>query len=83
MTTSRLIVHLNLLLKNEENRLGRVACPELSSEWMGKKILLCTLFICFQGTNYYKLEMGWRDDTGVDLRHIERDEYVQELQEEE
>lgn len=83
VTASRLIIHLNLLLKNEENRLGGVACPELCSEWMGEKILLCTLFICFQGTNYYKLEMGRRDDTGVDVRHIEGEEHVQELQEEE
>ncbi len=78
---SRLIVHLNLLLKHEENSTGRVAVPELIGEWMGKKILLRTHFVCFQGTDDYQLEMGGRANTGVNVGHIEGEEYVRELEE--
>ena len=53
VTTLRLIVHLNLLFKHEENSIGRVAGPELSGEWVGIKILFCTFFVSFQGTNDY------------------------------
>jgi len=38
---------LDLLLKHEEDGTWRVAGLELFGERMGKKILLCTLFICF------------------------------------
>jgi hypothetical protein len=47
---------------------------------MGKKIIFCTLFISFQGTNDYWLEMRGRDDAGVNVGHIEREEYVREPQ---
>jgi hypothetical protein len=51
VTTSRLIVHLNLPLKHEKNSIGRVAGPELIGEWMSKQIFLCMILICIQGTN--------------------------------
>jgi hypothetical protein len=72
-----MIVFLNLLLKHVENCTGRVARPELSGKWMGKKIVRCTLCICFHGANDYKLEMGGRDDTGANVGHIEHEEFVQ------
>jgi hypothetical protein len=71
VTISKLIVDLDLMLKHEKNSTGRVAGPELSGEWMGKEILLCTSFICFQGMNDYQLEMGGRDDSGVNVRHVD------------
>jgi hypothetical protein len=55
-----LIDFLDLLLKHEENGTWRVAGLELFGERMGKKILLCTLFIYFQGIVDYRIEAGGR-----------------------
>jgi hypothetical protein len=43
------IKSLYLLVKDGENCGGRIAVLELACEWMGKKVLLCALFVCFQG----------------------------------
>ncbi len=43
-------------MKHEENGTWRLAGLELFGERMGKKILLCTLFICFQGIMDYRME---------------------------
>jgi hypothetical protein len=45
-------------VKDSENCAGRVAFLELGSEWMGKKIILCALFVCFQGIIEDELEIG-------------------------
>ena len=49
---------LYLLLKHDENRAGRLAGLELDCEWMGKKVFLCLLFVCFQGIIENKLKVG-------------------------
>jgi hypothetical protein len=43
-----LIELLDLLLKHKENGAWRIAGLELSGEWVGKKIVLRALFVCFQ-----------------------------------
>jgi hypothetical protein len=53
-----LIDFLDLLLKHEENGTWRVTGLELFCERMGKKILVCTLLICFQGIIDYRIEAG-------------------------
>jgi hypothetical protein len=45
----RSIELLDLLLKHSEDAAGRIASLELSSEWVGKKVLLCASFMRFQG----------------------------------
>jgi hypothetical protein len=54
----RLIELLHLPLKDVENAAGRVAALELGSEWVGEKIVLCALFVRFQGVIENKLEVG-------------------------
>ena len=49
----RLIELLDLLLKDVENAARRVALLEPGGEWVGAKVVLCTVFIRFQG-NYAK-----------------------------
>jgi hypothetical protein len=44
-------------MKNGENCAGRVAFLELGGERMGKKILLCALFVCFQSIVENELEI--------------------------
>ncbi len=61
-----------MLVKDSENCAGRVAVLELGGEWMGKKIVLCALFVCFQGIIDDELEIeGGRVDggSGVRVRH--------------
>jgi len=52
-----LIEFLYALLKYGKNGAGRLAGLELSCEWMGKKIVLCVLFVGFQGIIENKLEI--------------------------
>jgi hypothetical protein len=40
---------LDLLMNNGENGAGRVASLKLGGKWVGKKIVLCTFFVCLQG----------------------------------
>jgi hypothetical protein len=47
-----------LLLKDVENAARRVAVLELGSEWVGEKIILCAVFVRFQGIIEDKLEVG-------------------------
>jgi len=65
-------------LKQEENFTWRVAGLELFGERMGKKVLLCTVFIFFQGIVDYQLEAGGRargrGSRGVDVGHKSRQE---------
>jgi hypothetical protein len=59
-------------VEDGENCAGRIAFLELSGEWMGKKILLCALFVCFQGIIENELESGGRGGgggSGVRVRH--------------
>jgi hypothetical protein len=58
IATLRSIELLDLLLKHGENATGRIAGLELSSEWVGKKVLLGASFICFQGIIENRLEGG-------------------------
>jgi hypothetical protein len=61
-----------LLVKDGENCGGRVAVLELGGEWMGKKILLSALFVCFQGIVEDELEIGGQGSgcgNGVRVRH--------------
>jgi len=61
-----------LLVKDSENCAGRVAVLELGGEWMGKKIFLCALFVCFQSIVEDELKIGGRDgggSSGVRVRH--------------
>jgi len=51
------IEFLYLLLKHIENGAGRLASLELACEWMGKKVVLCLLFVGFQGVAKNKLEV--------------------------
>lgn len=53
-----LIHPLDLLLKDRKNVAGRVACLQLSDEWMLKEIFLCAFVIDFQGIIDYNLEVG-------------------------
>ena len=46
---SGLIEPLNLFLKDGKNCVGGMTGLELCGEWMCKKVVFCTLFICFQG----------------------------------
>jgi hypothetical protein len=48
---------LHLLLKHDENGAGRLAGLELGCEGMGKKVVLCLLFVGFQGVTKNKLEV--------------------------
>jgi len=48
---------LYLLLKHDENGAGRLAGLELGCEWMGKKVVLCLLFVYFEGVIKNKLEV--------------------------
>ena len=48
---------LYLLLKHGENGAGRLAGLELGCERMGKKVLLCLLFVGFQGITESELEV--------------------------
>ena len=48
---------LHLLLKHIENGAGRLTGLELGCEWMGKKVVLCLLFVGFQGVTKSKLEV--------------------------
>jgi hypothetical protein len=47
-----------LLVKDGKNCAGRIAGLELDSEGVGKKIILCVLFVCFQGIIEDELEIG-------------------------
>jgi hypothetical protein len=74
-----LIDFLDLLLKHGENGTWRVAGLELSGERMEKNILLCTLFISFQGIIDYRMEVGGRGGGAVSAGHkIGREEFVGE-----
>jgi hypothetical protein len=71
IVTLWLIKCLYLLVKNGENCAGRVALLELGGEWLDKKILLCALFVCFQGIIEDELEIGGRGGGGgVRVRHM-------------
>jgi hypothetical protein len=50
--------------KHEENGVWRLAVLELFGERMREKILLCTLFIYFQGIVDYRMETGghWKEE---------------------
>jgi hypothetical protein len=65
----RLIELSNLLLKDSSNAAGRIAFLELSSEWMGEKVLLCASLICFQGIVENRLKVGRRCGRRMSLRH--------------
>ena len=54
----RLIELLDLVLKESENAVSRIAAFELVSERVREKILLCTLFVCFQGIIEDWFEVG-------------------------
>jgi len=70
---------LDLLLKHEEDGTWRVAGLELFGERMGKKILLCTLFICSQGIIDYRIKARGRGGGAVKAGHrIGREEFVGE-----
>jgi hypothetical protein len=58
IATQRLIKSLYLLVKDSEDFGGRVAVLELGGEGMGKKILLRTPFVRFQGIVKDQLEIG-------------------------
>ena len=45
----RLIELLNLLSKNGENAVSRIAGFELVGEWVREGVLLCAFFVGFQG----------------------------------
>jgi hypothetical protein len=47
-----------LLLEDGEDGSRRIAGLKLGGEWMGKEILLCVLFVRFQGIVEYELEVG-------------------------
>jgi hypothetical protein len=49
VVVSRLIEVLDLLVKQGKNGARRVAGLELGGEWVRKEVLLCLLFVCFQG----------------------------------
>jgi hypothetical protein len=49
MVVLRLIELLDLLLKDVKNCTRRLAVLELGSEWVREKVLLCALFVRFQG----------------------------------
>ena len=51
-------------MKDGKNCIGRIAVLELGSEWMGKKIVLRPLFVCFQGIIEDELEIGGRGGGG-------------------
>jgi hypothetical protein len=55
-----LIDFLDLLLKYVENGTWGVAGLDLFGERMEKQIVLCTLFICFQGIIDYRMKAGGR-----------------------
>ena len=58
-----------LLLKHVENGAGRLTGLKLGGEWMGKKVVLCLLFVGFQGVTKNKLEV-WRRGAGrMRVRH--------------
>jgi hypothetical protein len=59
-----------LLLKDVENAARRVAALELGSEWVGEKVLLCSLFVGFQGVIENKLKVGGWGGSSVSVRHI-------------
>jgi hypothetical protein len=48
----------NLLSKHYENAAGGVTGLELGSEWVGKKVLFCAPFVCFQGIIENELKVG-------------------------
>jgi hypothetical protein len=74
-----LIDFLDLLLKHEKNGTWRIAGLELFGERMGKKVLLCTLLISFQGIIDYRMEAGGRGGGVVSAGHkIGREEFVRE-----
>ena len=54
---ARSVEFLYLLLKHVENRVGRLASLELGCEWMGEKVVLCLLFVGFQGVTKNKVEV--------------------------
>jgi hypothetical protein len=54
----RVIELLDLLLKHGENAARRTAGLEPVSEWVFKKIVLCSLFVCFQCIVENWLEFG-------------------------
>jgi len=54
---ARSVEFLYLLLKHVENRAGRLASLELGCEWMGEKVVLCLLFVGFQGVTKNKVEV--------------------------
>ena len=59
-------------MKDGENCAGRVAFLELGGEWMGKKVLLCAFFVCFQGIIEDELEIGGQGGgggSGMRVRH--------------
>jgi len=57
---SRLIELVDLFLKDGENCAGGIAGLELCGEWVCKKVVFCTLFICFQGVIEDLLEVRRR-----------------------
>jgi hypothetical protein len=74
-----LVDFLDLLLKHVENGTWRVAGLKLFGERMGKKILLCTLLICFQRIIDYRIEAGGRGRGAVNAGHeIGREEFAGE-----
>ena len=55
-----MIEFLDLLSKDVENAAGRLAGFEPVSEWVGEKIVLCALFVRFQGIIENQLKVGRR-----------------------
>jgi hypothetical protein len=47
---------------------------ELDCEWMGKEIVLCALFVDFQGIVKNELKIGRRGTSRVSVRHENRRE---------
>ena len=68
---SGLVEILDLFLKDGENCVGAMTGLELCGEWMCKKVVLCTFFICFQGIIEHLLEVRGRGGSGlrVSRRH--------------
>ena len=60
---------LYLLLKHVENGAGRLTGLKLGCEWMGKKVVLCLLFVGFQSVTKNKLEVWRRGASRMRVRH--------------
>jgi hypothetical protein len=83
----RSIKLLDLLLKHSSNTAGGVACLELVSERVVKKVLLCSSLVFFQGIIENLEEFGGRCGRRVRLRHDcgrkEWDQWVEGMRTEE